>query len=175
MCNGRDVKKPLGPSSPAADWSVLAFSRERAIEPSVRLFDTRPLLPGDPRRACGLRVGMASSFPSFEAVAVGGALVGFNVDWARELSQRLGPALSSRRSRQFVANLSYDALTVGRVDILISALVINAAREGSLSAAGAQNVRGAITLHLGIRSRSVTVGAATRRTPPTEADRAIGR
>lgn len=81
-----------------------------------------------------LRVGMDASFPPFEAVASDGTLVGLDVELARELSQRLGPALSRAKGvePQFVANLPYDglydALTVGRVDVVISALVINPGR-----------------------------------------------
>ncbi len=89
-----------------------------------------------------LRVGMDASFPPFESVAADGTLVGFDVALARELGRRLGPALSacpeqSRREAkgveaQFVANLPYDglydALAVDRVDVVISALVVNPAR-----------------------------------------------
>lgn len=70
-----------------------------------------------------LRVGMDASFPPFESVAADGSLAGFDVDLARELGQRLGVEV------QFVANLPYDglydALAVGQVDVIISALVIN--------------------------------------------------
>ena len=89
-----------------------------------------------------LRVGMDASFPPFESVAADGTLVGFDVALAQELSRRLEPALSacpeqSRREAegvevQFVANLPYDglydALAVDRVDVVISALVVNPAR-----------------------------------------------
>ena len=73
-----------------------------------------------------LRVGMDASFPPFETIAADGTLVGFDVDLARELGRRLGVEI------QFVANLPYDglydALAVGRVDVVISALVVNPAR-----------------------------------------------
>lgn len=73
-----------------------------------------------------LRVGMDASFPPFETVTADGTLVGFDVDLARELGRRLGAEV------QFVANLPYDglydALTVARVDVVISALVVNPAR-----------------------------------------------
>ena len=81
-----------------------------------------------------LRVGMDASFPPFETIAADGTLVGFDVDLARELGRRLGPALSKVEGIevQFVANLPYDglydALAVGRVDVVISALVVNPAR-----------------------------------------------
>ncbi len=73
-----------------------------------------------------LRVGMDASFPPFETIAADGTLIGFDVDLARELGRRLGVEV------QFVANLPYDglydALAVGRVDIVMSALVVNPAR-----------------------------------------------
>ena len=73
-----------------------------------------------------LRVGMDASFPPFETIAADGTLIGFDVDLARELGQRLGIEV------QFVANLPYDglydALAVDRVDAVISALVIDPAR-----------------------------------------------
>jgi ABC-type amino acid transport substrate-binding protein len=86
-----------------------------------------------------LRVGMDASFPPFESVVADGTLTGFDVDLARELGHRLGPALSADRISgiegievQFVANLPYDglydALAVDRVDVVISALVVNPAR-----------------------------------------------
>jgi ABC-type amino acid transport substrate-binding protein len=78
-----------------------------------------------------LRVGMDAGFPPFESVAADGTLIGFDVDLARELGRRLGVEV------QFVANLPYDglydALTVGRVDVVISALVVNPARMEDFS------------------------------------------
>lgn len=81
-----------------------------------------------------LRVGMDASFVPFEYVIADGTLVGYDVDLARELGRRLGPALNVEGDLevQFVANLPYDglydALQVGRVDVVISALVIDPAR-----------------------------------------------
>ena len=73
-----------------------------------------------------LRVGMDASFSPFETIAADGGLVGFDVDLARELGRRLEVEV------QFVANLPYDglydALAVDRVDIVISALVVNPAQ-----------------------------------------------
>lgn len=70
-----------------------------------------------------LRVGMDASFPPFEFVAADGSLAGLDVALARELGRRLGVDV------QFVANLPYDglydALTADRVDVVISALVVN--------------------------------------------------
>lgn len=78
-----------------------------------------------------LRVGMDASFPPFEFVAADGTLAGLDVDLARELGRRMGVDV------QFVANLPYDglydALTAGRVDVVISALVVNPARMGDFS------------------------------------------
>ena len=78
-----------------------------------------------------LRVGMDASFPPFESVAADGALIGYDVDLARELGRRLGLEV------QFVANLPYDglydALAVGRVDVLISALVIDPDRTADFA------------------------------------------
>jgi ABC-type amino acid transport substrate-binding protein len=88
---------------------------------------TRPDDTWDRVRAAGvLHVGMDASFPPFETIAADGTLVGFDVDLARELGQRMGVEV------QFVANLPYDglydALAVGRVDAVISALVVNPSR-----------------------------------------------
>ncbi len=73
-----------------------------------------------------LRVGMDASFPPFEFVAADGTLAGLDVDLAQELARRMDV------EAQFVANLPYDglydALAVGRVDVVISALVVNPAR-----------------------------------------------
>jgi len=73
-----------------------------------------------------MRVGMDASFPPFETIAADGELVGLDVELAQELGRRLGVEV------QFVANLPYDglydALAVGRVDVVISALVVNPTR-----------------------------------------------
>lgn len=83
------------------------------------------------REAGVLRVGMDASFPPFEAVAPDGSLVGFDVELAREVSRRLD------LEPQFVANLPYDglydALTAQRVDVVVSALVVNPARTADFS------------------------------------------
>jgi len=93
---------------------------------------THPDDTWDRVRAAGvLRVGMDASFPPFETIAADGTLVGFDVDLARELGQRLGVDV------QFVANLPYDglydALAVGRVDVVISALVVNPSRMADVA------------------------------------------
>ncbi len=78
-----------------------------------------------------LRVGMDASFPPFEFVAADGALTGFDVALGRELGRRLGVEV------EFVANLPYDglydALAVDRVDVVISALVVNPVRMGDFA------------------------------------------
>ncbi len=73
-----------------------------------------------------LRVGMEANWMPFEYLDEQGELVGFDVDLARELGRRLGVQI------RFVANLSYDglydALRTGRVDLVISAIVVDPAR-----------------------------------------------
>jgi len=73
-----------------------------------------------------LRVGMDASFPPFEAIDGEGNVVGFDVDLAREIAARMGVRA------QFVANLPYDglydALTTGRVDVVVSALYVDPRR-----------------------------------------------
>jgi len=73
-----------------------------------------------------LRVGMDASFPPFESIGPDGAVQGLDVDLARDISRRLDV------EAEFVANLPYDglydALTARRVDIVISALVVNPSR-----------------------------------------------
>jgi polar amino acid transport system substrate-binding protein len=74
-----------------------------------------------------LRVGMDASYPPFEDVDADGQIVGFDVDLAREIGRRLGLEVS-------FANIPYDglydALLVGQVDVLISALVAAPEFEG---------------------------------------------
>jgi arginine/lysine/histidine/glutamine transport system substrate-binding and permease protein len=83
------------------------------------------------RTAGVLRVGMDASFPPFEMIAAGGALQGFDVDLARELGCRLGLEVT------FTANLPYDglydALAVGQVDLVASALVIDPSRTADFA------------------------------------------
>ncbi|MCD6345077.1 MAG: amino acid ABC transporter substrate-binding protein [Anaerolineae bacterium] len=71
------------------------------------------------REAGVLRVAMDPSFPPFESVDEGGAVVGCDVDLARELARRLGV------QAHFVATTYdglYDILTVEGADVTISAL-----------------------------------------------------
>ncbi|MCC6904218.1 MAG: amino acid ABC transporter substrate-binding protein [Anaerolineae bacterium] len=73
------------------------------------------------RQSGVLRVGTDASYPPFETLDASGAVIGFDADLAREIGQRIGLEVS-------FTNLSYDglydALIVGRVDVLISALVV---------------------------------------------------
>lgn len=67
-----------------------------------------------------LHVGLDASYPPFEYLDERNQIVGFDVDLANELGRRLGVEI------QFV-NIAYDglydALLIGQVDMLISALV----------------------------------------------------
>ncbi len=73
-----------------------------------------------------IRVGMEANWVPFEYVDGDGQLVGLDVDLARGLGQQLGLEV------RFVSTLSfdglYDALTADRVDVIISAVVIDPAR-----------------------------------------------
>ena len=74
-----------------------------------------------------LRVGMDASYPPFEYVNEQNEIVGFDVDFAHEIGRRLGVEI------EFV-NIAYDglydALLVGQVDVLISALAAAPEFEG---------------------------------------------
>lgn len=67
-----------------------------------------------------IRVGMDAAYPPFEDVNEANEIVGFDVDLAREIGNRLGVEV------QFV-NIPYDglydALVTGQADMLVSALV----------------------------------------------------
>jgi len=66
-----------------------------------------------------MRVGMDASWPPFEFVDDDGQIVGFDVDLARAIGQRLGVEV------EFVNvgfDSLYDALYVGRFDAIVSAL-----------------------------------------------------
>ncbi len=74
-----------------------------------------------------LRVGMDASYPPFEDLDQNGEIVGFDVDFAREVGRRLNLRV------EFV-NIAYDglfdALLTHRVDVLISALADLPQRAG---------------------------------------------
>lgn len=74
-----------------------------------------------------IRVGMDANWIPFEYVNGAGQLSGFDVELTRELGKRLGLEV------QFVANLSfdglYDALTANRVDLVVSAIVVDPNRS----------------------------------------------
>jgi ABC-type amino acid transport substrate-binding protein len=78
-----------------------------------------------------IRVGMEANWVPFEYVDGAGQLAGFDVELARELGARL------ELDVQFVANLSfdglYDALTAGRSDVVISAVVVDMARSADFT------------------------------------------
>lgn len=78
-----------------------------------------------------LRVGMDASFPPFEYIAPDGTPAGFDVELARELGKRL------QLEVQIIANIPYDglydALAIGRVDVVISALVVNPQRTADFA------------------------------------------
>lgn len=71
------------------------------------------------RAAGGLRIAIDPAFPPFEFVDSEGALVGLDVDLGRQIAARLG------MEAHFVTtgyDALYDALMVGRADVIISAL-----------------------------------------------------
>jgi polar amino acid transport system substrate-binding protein len=74
---------------------------------------------------------MDASYPPFEWIDPEGNPAGFDVALGQELGQRLGLDV------QFVANLPYDglydALVVGQVDAVISALVVNPDRTTDIA------------------------------------------
>ena len=78
-----------------------------------------------------LQIGMDANWVPFEYIDGAGQLSGFDVELARELGRRL------RLEVQFVANLSfdglYDALTAGRADAIISAMVVERGRSADFS------------------------------------------
>jgi ABC-type amino acid transport substrate-binding protein len=78
-----------------------------------------------------LRVGMDANWVPFEYVDGRGQLAGFDVALAAELGRRLGLEV------QFVANLSfdglYDALLTERVDVVISAVIVDPGRSADLA------------------------------------------
>ena len=78
-----------------------------------------------------LQIGMDANWVPFEYLDGSGQLSGFDVGLARELGRRL------RLEVQFVANLSfdglYDALTAGRADAIISAVVVERERSADFA------------------------------------------
>jgi ABC-type amino acid transport substrate-binding protein len=74
-----------------------------------------------------LRVGLDASYPPFENLDDGGNIVGFDVDLAHELGERLDVQI-------VLVNFAYDglsdALLSGQVDVLISALTAPPQLEG---------------------------------------------
>ncbi len=74
-----------------------------------------------------LRVGIDATYPPFENVAPDGSLAGFDVDLATEIGERLGVEIEFVG---FAFDGLYDALAVGRVDVLISALPVTPTQAG---------------------------------------------
>lgn len=74
-----------------------------------------------------LRVGMDAAYPPFESLNENHEIVGFDVDLGNEIGRRLGVEMA-------YVNMAYDglydALLIGQVDILISALVAAPEFEG---------------------------------------------
>lgn len=80
-----------------------------------------------------LRVGLDASYPPFEYLDHENRIVGFDVDLATEIGRRLGLEV-------VFVNISYDglydALLIGQVDILLSALVSAPEFEGRADFSG---------------------------------------
>ncbi|RME44796.1 MAG: amino acid ABC transporter substrate-binding protein, partial [Caldilineae bacterium] len=72
-----------------------------------------------------LRVGLDPSFPPFETLDAGGQVIGLDADIARAIAADLGVQV------EFVPiafDGLYDALQVGRVDVLLSGLPVDPTR-----------------------------------------------
>jgi len=74
-----------------------------------------------------LRVGLDASYPPFEFVDAEGQVVGFDVDLANEIADRLDVEVTFTN---IPYDGLYDSLFVGNVDVLISALVAAPEFEG---------------------------------------------
>lgn len=78
-----------------------------------------------------IRIGMDANWVPFEYIDGTGQLVGFDVELAQELGERLDLDVN------LVANLSfdglYDALTAGQVDAVISAVVVDMGRSADFA------------------------------------------
>lgn len=103
----------------AARWAVMRWQGQSGL--------------ADIRRRGVLRVGLDASFPPFETLDAAGNVVGLDADIARAIAANLGVRVE-------FANIGfdglYDALTVGRVDVVISGLPIDPlrTREAAYSA-----------------------------------------
>lgn len=77
-----------------------------------------------------LRVAVDPAYPPFESIDAAGNLVGFDIDLAHEIARRLGVEV------HFVVtgyDALYDALTVGRADVIISALYPDPSRTAGFA------------------------------------------
>jgi ABC-type amino acid transport substrate-binding protein len=113
-------------------WLIVAGALALAAAIGAAFLIVRPDEDGDDvweqvEETGVLRVGMDASYPPFEMVNEQNEIVGFDVDLANAIGERLGLEMA------FV-NMAYDtlfdALLVGQVDVLISALVAAPELEG---------------------------------------------
>jgi ABC-type amino acid transport substrate-binding protein len=113
-------------------WLIVAGALALAAVAGVTFLITRPDDDGDDvweqvEETGALRVGMDASYPPFEFVNEQNEIVGFDVDLANEIGQQLGLEM-------VFVNMAYDtmfdALLVGQVDVLITALVAAPELEG---------------------------------------------
>ena len=77
------------------------------------------------RQSGVVRFGMDASYPPFDGLLASGEFVGLDVELARELAQRMG---LRAEFTSIGSDGLYDALTTGRCDAVISALVPDAGR-----------------------------------------------
>ena len=92
--------------------------------------DRRPTALDRVQASGTLRVAIDPAFPPFETVNAAGQIVGFDADLAAELARALGVEV------HFVTtgyDALYDALTVGRADVIISALYPDPSRSADFS------------------------------------------
>lgn len=92
--------------------------------------DRRPTALDRVQASGTLRVAIDPAFPPFETVNAAGQIVGFDADLAAELARALGVDV------HFVTtgyDALYDALTVGRADVIISALYPDPSRSADFS------------------------------------------
>jgi ABC-type amino acid transport substrate-binding protein len=115
-------------------WLIVAGALALAAVAGIVFLITRPDEDGDDvweqvEETGVLRVGMDASYPPFEFVNEQNEIVGFDIDLANAIGQRLG-------LKMVFVNMAYDtmfdALLVGQVDVLITALVAAPELEGKV-------------------------------------------